>query len=98
MTSDGSSFPLSDASALLMRLHLAGAEVGDRARELAPAWEKHNEDFVSLFYDGHNCFNTLLAGDRAARDKLLDNMRDYINDNRTVNIEHWVNIRFIFSI
>ena len=67
-----------------MRLHLAGAKVGDRARQLAPAWEKHNEDFVSLFYDGHNCFNSLLAGDRAARDKLLDNMRDFISDNRTV--------------
>lgn len=80
---DGGSFPLSDASALLMRLHLAGAEVGDRARQLAPSWEKHNEDFVSLFYDGHNCFNSLLAGDRVARDKLLDNMRDFINDNRT---------------
>ena len=41
---DGGSFPLSDASALLMRLHLAGARVEDRARELAPAWAKHSED------------------------------------------------------
>ena len=33
MKTDGGSFPLSDASALLMRLHLAGAEVEDRARD-----------------------------------------------------------------
>jgi len=79
---EGGSFPLSDASALLMRLHLDGVNVEDRARELSSYWEKHNEDFVSLFYEGHNCFNSLLCGDRAASDKLIDNMRDFINDNR----------------
>ena len=73
---------MSDASALLMRLHLDGVNVEDRARELSSYWEKHNEDFVSLFYEGHNCFNSLLCGDRAASDKLIDNMRDFINDNR----------------
>jgi len=76
------SFPLSDASALLMRLHLHGVDVGDRAKELAPHWEKHNDDFVSLFYDGHNCFNSLLANDKVACSKILDNMRDFIDDNR----------------
>jgi len=79
---DGGNFPLSDASALLMRLHLLGIDVGDRAKDLAPYWEKHNDDFVSLFYDGHNCFNTLLANDKVANSKLLENMRDFINDNR----------------
>lgn len=79
---DGGNFPLSDASALLMRLNLHGVNVEDRSKELLPYWEKHNEDFVSLFYDGHNCFNTLLSGDNVATSKLMDNMRDYINDNR----------------
>ena len=55
---------------------------GDRAKELAPHWEKHNDDFVSLFYDGHNCFNSLLANDKVACSKILDNMRDFIDDNR----------------
>jgi hypothetical protein len=32
--------------------------------EQARAWTNHNNDFVSLFYDGHNCFTALLAGDR----------------------------------
>ena len=39
---------------------------------------------VSLFYDGHNCFTSLLAGDTVASAKLLDNVRDYIQDNRKV--------------
>ena len=80
---DGGNFPLSDASALLMRLNLAGVNVESRARDLLPYWEKHNQDFVSLFYDGHNCFTTLLSGDSVAADKLMDNMRDFISDNRS---------------
>jgi hypothetical protein len=39
-------------------------DIGDRAAEQARAWSNHNNDFVSLFYDGHNCFTSLLAGDR----------------------------------
>lgn len=79
---DGGTFPLSDASALLMRLELHGVDVKERARELTPLWEKHNDNFVSLFYEGHACFNNLLAGDTAANTVLIDNMREYINDNR----------------
>ena len=41
---------------------------------------------VSLFYDGHNCFTSLLAGDTVASAKLLDNVRDYIQDNRKVGV------------
>ena len=37
-----------------------------------------------MFYDGHNCFTSLLAGDTVASAKLLDNVRDYIQDNRKV--------------
>ena len=81
---DGGTFPLSDASALLMRLELHGVDVKERARELTPLWEKHNDNFVSLFYEGHACFNNLLAGDTAANTVLIDNMREYINDNRKV--------------
>ena len=41
-----------------------GVDIGDRAAVQAKAWTNHNNDFVSLFYDGHNCFTSLLAGDR----------------------------------
>ena len=59
-----------------------GVEVKERARELVSLWEKHNHTFVSLFYDGHACFNNLMAGETTANTVLLDNMREYINDNR----------------
>ena len=81
---EGGTFPLSDASSLLLRLELAGVDVKERARELVSLWENHNHTFVSLFYDGHACFNNLMAGDKAANTVLLDNMREYINDNRKV--------------
>ena len=74
---------MSDASSLLLRLELAGVDVKERARELVSLWENHH-DFVSLFYDGHACFNNLMAGDTAANNILLDNMREYIKDNRKV--------------
>jgi len=79
---DKGNFPLSDASALLMRLEMQGVDVKERARELVAHWESHNQDFVSLFYEGHACFNYHLAGDSAANAVLMDNMREYINDNR----------------
>ena len=75
---------MSDASALLMRLQLEGVDIGDRAREQAIKWESHDEDFVSLFYDGHSCFTNLMAGDTGANYKLMDNMRDYIRGDRKV--------------
>ena len=67
-----------------MRLELEGIDVKERARELVDHWENHNQSFVSLFYDGHACFNNLLAGDTVANTVLMDNMREYINDNRKV--------------
>jgi len=79
---DGGNFPLSDGSSLLMRLQLEGVDIGDRAKEQARKWEDHNSDFVSLFYDGHNCFTNLMAGDSVANTKLMDNMREYIKGDR----------------
>ena len=64
IVSDGSNFALSDGSALLLRLHLEGVDVADRVKEQAEGWKDHNEDFVALFYDGHNCFTSLMAGDK----------------------------------
>ena len=81
---DGGSFPLSDGSSLLMRLHLEGVDIGDRANELAEKWKTHDEDFVSLFYEGHACFTNLMAGNAVENKKLLENMREFINDERKV--------------
>jgi len=79
---DGGNFPLSDGSSLLMRLHLEGVDIGERAQEQARSWVNNNEDFVSLFYDGHAAFTSLLAGDTAANATLLNNMKEYINGQR----------------
>lgn len=79
---DGGSFPLSDGSSLLMRLHLEGVDIGDRANELAEKWKTHDEDFVSLFYEGHACFTNLMAGNAVENGRLLENMREFINDER----------------
>jgi len=79
---DGGNFPLSDGSALLMRLQLEGVDIGDRAREQAAKWESHDEDFVSLFYDGHSCFTNLMAGNMAENTKWMENMREYIAGDR----------------
>ena len=68
-----------------MRLHLEGVDTGDRVQQQSKGWVQHNDDFVSLFYDGHNSFCSLLAGDRAANQKLLDNMRDFASDDRYNN-------------
>jgi len=81
---DGGSFPLSDGSSLLMRLHLEGVDIGDRAENQAKGWVSHNDDFTSLFYDGHNSFCSLLVGDKQANDKLLDNMREFVSSSSRV--------------
>jgi len=79
---DGGNFPLSDGSALLMRLQLEGVDIGDRAKEQAAKWESHDQDFVSLFYDGHGCFTNLMAGNTVENTKWIDNMREYLQDDR----------------
>lgn len=79
---DGGSFPLSDGSSLLYRLKMEGVDTGDRIQEQAKAWTQHTDNCVSLFYDGHHCFSSLMAGDKAAAEKLKDSMREYIAGDR----------------
>ena len=67
-----------------MRLQLEGVDIGDRAREQAIKWETHADDFVSLFYDGHISFTSLMAGDKVLNAKLMDNLREYLKGNRKV--------------
>ncbi|KAL5267632.1 hypothetical protein ACHWQZ_G004616 [Mnemiopsis leidyi] len=78
----GDVFPLSDASSLLMRLKIDGQKTGDREKMLAELWSKHNDEFTSIFYDGHSAFTAAMVGDTASLDVLLDNMREYIAGER----------------
>ena len=97
MISSGGGFPpLSDWSALLLRLQLEGVDIGYRAKDQASKWRRNKEDFTSLFYDGHTCFTNLMAGDRVANTKMMDNMREYIQGDRKVSkddvMEDFVNL------
>lgn len=60
---------LIDASALLWRIGLSGADVGDRWRPLAAAWDHHIEDTYCSFSDLHATLAFVGAEDwtRAAR-------------------------------
>jgi len=77
----GGPFPLSDASSLLMRLHMEGVPTGSRAQEVARAY-KDTLEYRGLFYDGHACFGTLLADDRDTHGKLLEKVHDYLESQR----------------
>ena len=63
---------------------MEGVDIGDRANEQAEKWKSHDEDFVSLFYDGHACFTNLMSGKSMENQKWIENMRDYVNDERKV--------------
>ncbi len=51
-----------DASAMLWRLHLAGADPGDRWQELAGAWDAHADGGSYAFNDWHAAMAWLGAG------------------------------------
>ncbi len=59
---------LVDASALLWRLHLMDADVGERWQELAAAWEQHADGKTYSFNDWHAVMSYLGAG----RDREVD--------------------------
>jgi tetratricopeptide (TPR) repeat protein len=61
---------LIDASALLWRLQLAGADTNERARELAAAWEPHIDDAWCSFTDLHAMLAFVGARDWARAQRL----------------------------
>lgn len=77
---DKNQFSLSDGSALLLRLQLQGADIGDRAEEQSRAWQDYVGNCGALFYDGHLCFSSLQAGDRVTATRLKDSIRELVED------------------
>jgi tetratricopeptide (TPR) repeat protein len=63
-----------DASALLWRLHLRGADVGGRWKDLADAWEKRSEDGYYVFNDMHAMMAFVADGRERSARWLLDNL------------------------
>lgn len=70
-----------DASALLWRLKLEGADVGDRFEKLANAWSRASEDAIYAFNDLHAIMAFLGAGRAADVERTLKAMRNAATDS-----------------
>ena len=77
---------LVDAAALLWRLELAGADVGNRWGAVAEQWLTHVDDHVLVFNDLHIALAVSRAGNPAHVERLLSSMDAYVatgkGDNR----------------
>jgi tetratricopeptide (TPR) repeat protein len=65
-----------DASAILWRLHLTGANCGDRWQPLADLWERQGGQSGYAFNDAHAMMAFVGAGRYAAAERLLAAQRD----------------------
>ncbi|HWA11491.1 MAG TPA: tetratricopeptide repeat protein [Burkholderiales bacterium] len=61
-----------DASALLWRLHLRGADLGDRWKGIADAWEPRLEEGYYAFNDAHAMMAFVGAGRGQSAQRLLE--------------------------
>jgi tetratricopeptide (TPR) repeat protein len=90
ITSD-SLLDLVDASALLWRLELAGADVGDRWTPLSRQWLTHVDDHVLVFNDLHIALAVSRANDPAGVARLRRSLDDYerngAGDNRDITVD-----------
>ena len=76
---------LVDASALLWRLELAGANVGDRWGPLANQWLTHVDDHVLVFNDLHIALAVSRAGNQLGIERLRRSLDHYARDGRGDN-------------
>ncbi|WP_262270039.1 tetratricopeptide repeat protein [Microvirga yunnanensis] len=65
-----------DASALLWRLHLSGYDVGERARELAAAWDNHADGRTYPFNDWHAVMAYLGTGREDEVERIVRTYRE----------------------
>ncbi|WP_168790541.1 tetratricopeptide repeat protein [Paraburkholderia aromaticivorans] len=76
---------LVDASALLWRLELAGADVGERWGPLAAQWLTHVDDHVLVFNDLHIALAVSRAGNRLELERFRRSLERYTRDGRGDN-------------
>ena len=82
---------LVDASALLWRLELAGADVGGRWAPLAESWLGHVDEHVLVFNDLHLALAVSRADNAEGVQRLRRSLdayaRDGIGDNRDITVD-----------
>jgi hypothetical protein len=78
---------LVDAAALLWRLELAGADVGERWGPVAHQWLTHVDDHVLVFNDLHIALAISRAGIPGAVERLRTSMDAYVADGEGDNRE-----------
>ncbi|HLJ71990.1 MAG TPA: tetratricopeptide repeat protein [Roseiarcus sp.] len=82
---------LVDASAILWRLELAGADVGERWTPLARQWLTHVDDHVLVFNDLHIALAVSRANDSEGVARLRHSLdryeRDGKGDNRDITVD-----------
>jgi tetratricopeptide (TPR) repeat protein len=76
---------LVDASALLWRLELAGANVGDRWGPLANQWLTHVDEHVLVFNDLHIALAVSRAGNQSDVERLCRSLDHYVREGRGDN-------------
>jgi tetratricopeptide (TPR) repeat protein len=83
---------LVDASAVLWRLELAGADVGARWAPLAAQWMTHVDDHVLVFNDLHIALAVSRAGDPEGVTRLKRSLYDYARNGSGDNREFTVDV------
>jgi tetratricopeptide (TPR) repeat protein len=83
---------LVDASAVLWRLELAGADVGARWAPLAAQWMTHVDDHVLVFNDLHIALAVSRAGDPEGVTRLKRSLDDYARNGSGDNREFTVDV------
>jgi tetratricopeptide (TPR) repeat protein len=83
---------LVDASAVLWRLELAGADVGERWKPLAQQWLTHIDEHVLVFNDLHIALAVSRAGDPQGVERLRRSLDDYARHGKGDNREFTIDV------
>ncbi|XP_076307324.1 tetratricopeptide repeat protein 38-like isoform X1 [Tachypleus tridentatus] len=76
-----------DATSLLYRLELEGAQVKDRWREVFEICHTHMEDHILAFNDAHIFMSCLGAKEKNATRLMMNSLNEYLSESKGTNSE-----------